>query len=91
LYDALGMLSEDDAVGVCVLQVAECFLEFGVSEVVPLTGLDEVVVAFFAVVVEVGMDEADEEGEEVVVYVWEGLFGCGGLLGDGEGGGVGGG
>ncbi len=85
------MLSEDDAVGVCVLQVAECFLEFGVSEVVPLTGLDEVVVAFFAVVVEVGMDEADEEGEEVVVYVWEGLFGCGGLLGDGEGGGVGGG
>lgn len=91
MYDALGLLLEDDAVGVCVLQVAKGFLEFGVAEVVPLTGLDEVVVAFLAVVVEVGMDEADEEGEELVVYVWEGLFGCVGLLGDGEGGGVSGG
>lgn len=34
------------------------------------------------------MDKADEEEEEVVVDVGEGLFGCVGLFGDGEGGGV---
>lgn len=34
------------------------------------------------------LDETDEEGEEVVVDMGEGLFGCVGLFGDGEGGGV---
>lgn len=52
-------LSEDDTVGVCVLQVSIGLVEFLVAGVVPAAGLDEVVVAFLAAFVELGGYEAD--------------------------------
>lgn len=42
------LFPEDDTVRICVLQFAICFLELCVPDVIPATGFDEVVVAFFA-------------------------------------------
>ncbi len=49
--DLLSLFLKDNTVCIRVLQFAKGFLKLGVPDVIIATGFDEVVVAFFAVVV----------------------------------------